>query len=98
MVSDFVLGVRQKRLLREAARRWKLHGAARDGRFGGREMTTAWTGLGSATEYAPVVRAGYMECATSLNPNCITWWRLTEKGVLALIVLGWLEGDNDEAG
>ena len=93
-MNDFVLGVRQKRLLREAARRWKLTSYGTNQR----KLTEAWTGLGSATEYAPVVRAGYMECATSLNPNCITWWRLTEKGVLALIVLGWLEGDNDEAG
>ncbi len=88
MSEFYPLGVRQKALLREAARRWENFG-----RLGGSSMTEAWTGLGSATEYAPVVKAGLMECATQLNPNCITWWRLTEKGVMALIFLGWIEGD-----
>ena len=90
MVSEFYpLGVRQKALLREALRRWEMHNVGRRDRV----ITEAWTGLGSATQYAPVVNAGLMECATQLNPNCITWWRLTEKGVMALIFLGWMEGD-----
>ena len=92
MVSEYSLGVRQKQLLREALRRWKMFGA----KTSDASITTAWTGLGSASQYAPVVKAGYMECATTLNPNCITWWRLTEKGVLALIFLGWIEGDDSE--
>ncbi len=90
------MGVRQKALLREALRRWKLHGERRN--CGGQTITTTWTGLGSASDYAPVVKAGLMECATTLHPGGITWWRLTEKGVLAIIVLGWIEGDGNGAG
>ncbi len=93
-MSDFVLGVRQKRLLREAMRRYKLRNPGNH--TGGQTLTTAWTGLGSATEYAAVVNAGYMEPATSLNPGSLVWWRLTEKGVLAIIFLGWIEGDDSE--
>ena len=96
MVSEFSLGVRQKRLLREALHRWDLR---MDGfHTGGETLTTAWTGLGSASEYAPVAKAGLMECATELNPGFPTWWRLTEKGLLALVFLGWIEGDNNGAG
>lgn len=60
-------------LLREAARRSQMF-------HRGEPLTEAWTGLGSATLYKPVVNAGLMECATTLNPGYSTWWRLTEKG------------------
>ena len=72
---------RQRGLLREALRRYtRFHK--------GELLEQAWTGLGSATEYAPVVNAGYMTVATSPNPGYTTWWRLTERG--ASIVLAWL--------
>lgn len=78
------LSQRQKALLEEAKRRYLLHHADEP-------LTSAWTGLGSATEYAPVARTGYMEIATSPNPGYMTWWRLTEKG--AAIVSQWLSED-----
>jgi hypothetical protein len=78
------LGIRQRWLLREALRRFtRFHQAE------GKPLTEAWTGLGTATEYEPVVQAGYMTVATSPNPGYMTWWRLTDKG--AEIVQGWLD-------
>ena len=75
------LGKNQYLLLREALRRYtRFH---RD-----EPLLSAWTGLGSATEYAPVVDSSYMELATQPNPRYQTWWRLTERG--ANIVLAWL--------
>ena len=75
------LGVRQKALLQEAARRYtKFHQ--------GESLLEAWTGLGSATEYATAAKAGLMEIATNPNPGYITWWRLTTKG--AAIVEQWI--------
>ncbi len=65
-------------LLKEALRRWNM--GTKGQRTGGETLTTAWTGLGSATQYKPAVDAGLMECATQLNPGYLTWWRLTEKG------------------
>ena len=76
------LGRRQRAILREALRRYcRFHK--------GRTLTRGWTGLGTATDYAPVVRGGYMEVATGLNPGYDTWWRLTAKG--AAIVQEWLD-------
>jgi len=78
------LGINQRWLLKEALRRYtRFHQAE------GKALTGAWTGLGTATEYAPVVQAGYMTVATSPNPGYMTWWRLTDKG--AEIVQGWLD-------
>lgn len=73
-------------LLREALRRWRLRPAGEH--TGGQTLTTAWTGLGSATQYKPATDAGLMECATKLNPGYLTWWRLTEAG--AAIVGQWI--------
>lgn len=73
-------------LLREALRRYT--------RFGeGKPLTSAWTGLGSASQYKPAVSLGLMECATSPNPGYMTWWRLTERG--AAIVQAWLDAGED---
>ena len=80
---------RIRSLLREALRRWQLRPPGQH--TGGQTITIAWTGLGSATQYAPAVEAGYMECATNLNPGHSTWWRLTEDGAAAMVVLGWLD-------
>jgi len=65
-------------LLREAIRRWRM---SPDGEHtGGQTLTTAWTGLGCATEYATVLEAGWMTYATRPNPGHLTWFRLTEAG------------------
>lgn len=80
------LGNRQKAVLLEAARRWLT--ADDHDRKNGLEL--AWTGLGSATVYAPAVSGGFMVCATSLNPGHSTWWRLTDKG--AAVVRRWIDG------
>ncbi len=77
-------------LITEALRRWRLRS---DGdHTGGQALTTAWTGLGSATTYKPAVDAGLMECATSPNPGYMTWWRLTEAGAKAVQALIDAEG------
>jgi hypothetical protein len=78
--------VTKDQLLKEALRRWRQRSPG--DHTGGQTLTTAWTGLGSATQYKPAVNAGLMECATQLNPGYLTWWRLTEKG--AAIVQKWL--------
>jgi hypothetical protein len=59
----------------------------------GKRITEAWTGLGSATHYKPVVDAGLMEPVHEAHPGHSIWWKLTEKGVLAMIMLGWIEGE-----
>lgn len=51
-------------------------------------ITDQWTGLGSKSEYAAVLKDGLMVYATSPNPGHMTWWKLTEKG--ARIVAYWL--------
>ena len=75
---------RQTGLLLEASRRW----LQADDVDRSRGLTSAWTGLGSASGYRPATDAGLMTCATVLNPGHATWWRLTDKG--AEIVRGWI--------
>ena len=81
------LGKNQLSLLLEALRRYT--------RFNNqnKSITEAWTGLGSASCYAPAVNGGYMQVATSPNPGYITWWKLTEKG--AMIVNAMLKEGYD---
>jgi len=69
------LGKRQELLLREALRRW-----SRFYKNEHRSLTEAWTGLGTATEYAPAVKGGYMELVDKPTPGYQTWWKLTAKG------------------
>jgi len=83
------LGCRQLNLLLEALRRFTRFVDSEGRRTGGDELTRAWTGLGSASAYAPVVNAGLMTVATSPNPRYSTWWRLTEKG--AKVVQHWID-------
>ena len=71
-----ILTARQEQLLMEAARRWIII----DDTHRAKGIRWAWTGLGSATYYKPVVDAGLMEIATRPNPGHLTWWRLTDKG------------------
>ena len=72
-------------LLLEAARRW----LTADDMERNKGLRHAWTGLGSATNYAAATRAGLMEVATRPNPGYSTWWRLTDAG--AAIVQRWLD-------
>ena len=81
-MKTIVLGCNQHWLLVEALRRY-----SRFGKNQGKTLTEAWTGLGSATKYSPVVPK-YMECATTPNPRYMTWWRLNPLG--AEIVSEWL--------
>lgn len=74
-------------LLIEALRRFSRFSMTQKGK-GVESLTTEWTGLGSATEYKPVLDEGLMEIATKPNPGYATWWRLTPKG--AKIVKHWL--------
>lgn len=86
MVAETKLGTRQYALLREALRRYSQF-------HKGKPMTEAWTGLGVASVYAPVVRAGYMELVHEPNRGYDSWWRLTPKG--ATIVQAWLDAGDD---
>ncbi len=85
--GEFAVTEKQAVLLREAYRRWKMYSRGDD-----KTILEAWTGLGSATFYKPVVDAGFMEPIHALHPGNSIWWRLTEKGVLAMTMLGWIEG------
>lgn len=71
-------------LLLEATRRW-LNADPHERAKG---IEDAWTGLGSATDYAPAVRAGLMTVATEPNPGYRTWWKLTPQG--AAIAMSWI--------
>ena len=92
MRGEFEVTRRQANLLREAYRRWKKFGGVNDNKT----LLQAWTGLGSASHYKPVLDAGLMEPVHGLEPGQSLWWKLTEKGVLAMIMLGWIEGDLNE--
>ena len=80
------LGRRQADILQEALCRYKLF-------HQGEELTTAWTGLGTATFYGPVAKGGYMEMVHGPNPGYDVWWRLTRKG--AAIVQLWLQEESE---
>jgi hypothetical protein len=79
------LGCRQEELLKEAQRRFQTFNSTN------LPITKAWTGLGSATEYK-TVSPRYMVNATSPNPGCRTWWKLTRAG--AAIVQEWIDAEN----
>ena len=87
-MSEFAVTKAQAVLLREARRRFHRYGCNDN-------IRDAWTGLGSATHYKPVFDAGLMEPIHALHPGNSIWWKLTEKGVLAMIMLGWIEGELD---
>lgn len=59
----------------------------------GEPLTQCWTGLGYVTEYKPAIKAGFIEPATSSQPRCMRWFRLTETG--ATIVQQWLNEGRD---
>ncbi len=89
--GEFEVTVTQKALLREAMRRWNLRREFNEPI--GQTLLTAWTGLGSATHYKPVFDAGLMEPVHGPNKGNSIWWKLTKKGVLAIVMLGWTEGE-----
>lgn len=78
------LTAQQRRLLTEALRRWQQFNHT-----GGNTLTTAWTGLGYASDYKPVVDAGLMEFIGKYEKRCMGWLRLTEAG--AAIVQQWID-------
>jgi len=57
----------------------------------GKSLETAWTGLGTFTDYKRAFESGYMTYATAPNPRYVTWWRLTPKG--AKIIQEWIDRD-----
>ena len=74
----------------EALRRWLCFSVRRDNKKP-RDMTTAWTGLGSRNHgYGRMERFGLMRIApgTSDNAPHDSWWSLTDKG--AAIVRRWM--------
>ena len=87
--GEFQLTKRQRQLLKEAHRRWIMSTTRKP-------IREVWTGLGSATKYKPVVDAGLMESVHGPHPGNSIWWKLTEKGVLAMILLDWTEGESHE--
>lgn len=54
-------------------------------------LITAWTGLGYASHYKPVIDAGWMTWISGRIPSrrCMGWLRLTEEG--AKIVQQWID-------
>ncbi len=80
-VRKYRLPYRVHRLLCEALRRYtRFHP--------GEDMEMAWTGLGFASEYKPVVDAGLMRFAHHYQPRCNGWLIMTEGG--AAIVKVWI--------
>jgi hypothetical protein len=89
-MTTFRLGNVQHGLLCEALRRFECFAVRRDGRkWTPDDLLRAWTGLGTRSEYRPVIDAGLMQIASCTAPRCIGWWSLTETG--AEIVLAWHE-------
>ena len=90
-MTKFRLGNAQHDLLCEALRRFECFAVRRDKcRWTPNDLLRAWTGLGTRSEYRPVIEAGLMRgaaCTSSPAPRCIGWWSLTEAG--AEIVLAW---------
>lgn len=76
---------KQINLLVEAMRRWVTFHENTPGRT----LTSAWTGLGYATEYRRVTSTRLMEPVTGGGKGCLNWYRLTPAG--AAIVQKWLE-------
>ena len=92
-MTKFRLGNAQHGLLCEALRRFECFAVRRDKcRWTPDDLLRAGTGLGTRSEYRPVIDAGLMRgaaCTLSPAPRCIGWWSLTETG--ARIVLAWHE-------
>jgi len=92
-MTEFRLGNAQHRLLCEALRRFECFAVRRYGRkWTPDDLLRAWTGLGTRSEYRPVINAGLMRsaaCTSSPAPRCTGWWSLTAAG--AEIVLAWHE-------
>lgn len=86
-MSETAIYNRQVRgLLLEALRRYtRFHE--------GEPLTKCWTGLGYVSEYAPAIKAGFLESATNSGPRCMRWFRLTDKG--AGVVRQWLDDGRD---
>ncbi len=89
-MQKYRLGKRQHGLLVEAMCRYTQFHADEP-------LHEAQTGLGTMTEYGPVLQAGYMERADTYKEcrGALRWFRLTTKG--AMIVQQWLnQGCNYE--
>ena len=88
---------RQHMLLNEAARRWLMGMPVKGRDYTGKSLIEAWTGLGSATDYKPVLDAGLMVYVSGPNRGFMAWFKLTEAGaeyvriLLDLEELGWRE-------
>lgn len=76
------LSRKQHELLVEALRRYTAFNK-------GKSLTEAWTGLGYATDYMPVLKNGLMRRASNAYPRALSWWKLTDKG--AEIVKAWID-------
>lgn len=90
MMQKYRLGRRQHGLLVLAVCRYTQFG-------NGEPLHEAQTGLGTMTEYKPVLQAGYMERADTYKEcrGALRLFRLTDKG--AAIVQQWLnQGYNYE--
>lgn len=72
-------------LLCEALRRFECF--HRDQKWTIKNLTEAWTGLGSKTNYKPVLNAGLMVIAGTYYKGVSNWFRLTNTG--AKIVKKW---------
>jgi hypothetical protein len=75
---------KQHWLLCEALRRYSKFSDYKD-----IALTSAWTGLGSATQYKPALDKDLMTYATTPNPGFMTWFKLTPLG--AQYVQAWLD-------
>lgn len=47
----------------------------------------AWTGLGTMSTYESAVKEGYMAPVSTIAPRTMGWFRLTEKGLGAVLSL-----------
>jgi hypothetical protein len=72
------------RALVEALRRWCSFEHT-----GGNTLETAWTGLGTKTNYKDAIEAGLMAFAHPYSKGCMGWLVLTPLG--AKIIQKWLD-------
>lgn len=74
------LGSRQKALLFEAYRRYKMYTGTR------LPITEQWLGLGTEAAYRTMINAGFMKFFDGVTPEprCMGWLVLTKKGVKIL--------------
>ncbi len=72
-------------LLTEALRRYVRFGKPED-----KTLANAWTGLGTVTEYKPVLKSGMMQWVNGVpSPRCMGWLKLAPLG--EKIVQKWLD-------